>query len=547
MGCGYCGADGLSVSTCKCAAASWYRANNLSGGAKDNPYEPSGSCGYCGKSGEKVTTCKCEAAEWYRSEGLSGGARSNPYPGKASKEETGESTPQTPALKSFLERVQDAEDRDTKSKEGAEKPESPATGPPVSRQRSAVSRLSRGLGTFEDQKLLRVEDFESDVTQDMLRRGLKLPEHVPLVTPSFATKDLINTKKLNPDGSFAGGDISHQTTRSGKIEGSGAGRDPWSVCDYLRDSLCWPRDSIFIDAEQFGIYAHPEDWAGGQSDSYTETGKLRPWTAQGTFTVERTIEDSGKTMEGLLQRNYRGVYKWAQRVSPVLLYFFSAGWTDSDNCRVELDDILHELSEAGGGGVGIRERRVVIFVVLDRVVLKMAKAQQRRFKELCLEKQQIHLVDLSPYMDWIESHATGKGGKKLELAETSEGIQELRSILEKQFGCGSERAYREERELWLREQTQPRRQLPDLKGVPVRVHYLPQFQRRLDINTATVEQMVERLPGVGKTRAGLIYEFIKKKGRIQSLDDLLTIHGIGDGTVNKLEPFVYVDSLPEVK
>ena len=101
--------------------------------------------------------------------------------------------------------------------------------------------------------------------------------------------------------------------------------------------------------------------------------------------------------------------------------------------------------------------------------------------------------------------------------------------------------------MWLREQTQPRRQLPDLKGVPVRVHYLPQFQRRLDINTATVEQMVERLPGVGKTRAGLIYEFIKKKGRIQSLDDLLTIHGIGDGTVNKLEPFVYVDSLPEVK
>ena len=143
-----------------------------------------------------------------------------------------------------------------------------------------------------------------------------------------------------------------------------------------------------------------------------------------------------------MQNNYRGVYKWAQRVSPVLLYFFSAGWQDSPNCLVELDDILCELGESGGGGIGIRERRVVIFVVLDSDVLKMATKQQTRFKKTCLDTQQIHLVDLSPYMDWVENHAAGKGGKKLELAETSEGIRQLRTILEETFGSGSESAWR---------------------------------------------------------------------------------------------------------
>ena len=94
----------------------------------------------------------------------------------------------------------------------------------------------------------------------------------------------------------------------------------------------------------------------------------------------------------------------------------------------------------------------------------------------------------------------------------------------------------------MREQKAPHRQLPDLRGVPVRVHYLPHFQRRLDINSASVEQMVERLPGVGKARAEKIFDFIKEKGGVQSLDDLLSVHGIGDGILDKLEPFVCVAS-----
>ena len=170
-----------------------------------------------------------------------------------------------------------------------------------------TSEYRRGLGTLEKGLLRKTASFDADTTASLLAAGAKMPEHVPLVTPSFATRDLVNNG-TNSDGTFAGGDFG---------ELSGAGRDPWSVCDFLRDALHWPRDAIFIDSEQFGFYAHPADFAQGQSLTYVEDGTWRPWCAEGSFEVEPKDD----TKEGRLrpQRNYRGVFKWAQRVSPVLM------------------------------------------------------------------------------------------------------------------------------------------------------------------------------------------------------------------------------------
>ena len=55
--------------------------------------------------------------------------------------------------------------------------------------------------------------------------------------------------------------------------------DPWSVCDYLRERASWNYDSVFIDAEAYGMYA---EW--------------------------------------------HTVYQWAQRNCEVMVMFISRGW-----------------------------------------------------------------------------------------------------------------------------------------------------------------------------------------------------------------------------
>ena len=58
-----------------------------------------------------------------------------------------------------------------------------------------------------------------------LLEGVRMPIYEPLMCASFAAKNL---------GGKDGG------------EHDQAGRDPWSICDYLRDSLKWPASLIFI-------------------------------------------------------------------------------------------------------------------------------------------------------------------------------------------------------------------------------------------------------------------------------------------------------------
>ena len=60
-----------------------------------------------------------------------------------------------------------------------------------------------------------------------------------------------------------------------------------------------------------------------------------------------------------VKRNYRSVYKWAQRNSPINLFFLSKEWLQSDNCTVELDDMKDPLYYENS-------ERMVILVFLDQ-------------------------------------------------------------------------------------------------------------------------------------------------------------------------------------
>ncbi len=63
---------------------------------------------------------------------------------------------------------------------------------------------------------------------------------------------------------------------------------------------------------------------------------------------------------------------------------------------------------------------------------------------------------------------------------------------------------------------------------------------RININTASAAEL-ERLPGVGATRAQAIIAFRQERGAFSSVDELLRVDGIGPGILNGLRPYVTVE------
>jgi comEA protein len=67
-----------------------------------------------------------------------------------------------------------------------------------------------------------------------------------------------------------------------------------------------------------------------------------------------------------------------------------------------------------------------------------------------------------------------------------------------------------------------------------------EIQGPLDLNTATTKQL-EALPGIGDHLArSIIASRNARGGRFQSVDELLKIDGIGEKTLEKIRPYVYV-------
>ncbi|KRE75007.1 ComEA family DNA-binding protein [Paenibacillus sp. Soil750] len=61
----------------------------------------------------------------------------------------------------------------------------------------------------------------------------------------------------------------------------------------------------------------------------------------------------------------------------------------------------------------------------------------------------------------------------------------------------------------------------------------------LDLNTATLEQL-DKLPGIGESKAKTILEYRMKKGRFKRVEELKDVKGIGDKMFDKLKGFIYV-------
>ena len=62
-------------------------------------------------------------------------------------------------------------------------------------------------------------------------------------------------------------------------------------------------------------------------------------------------------------------------------------------------------------------------------------------------------------------------------------------------------------------------------------------QRTVNINTASVEELCEVLPGIGEVKAKRIVEYREAAGGVDSIDELLNVKGIGEKTLEKIRPY----------
>jgi competence ComEA-like helix-hairpin-helix protein len=60
---------------------------------------------------------------------------------------------------------------------------------------------------------------------------------------------------------------------------------------------------------------------------------------------------------------------------------------------------------------------------------------------------------------------------------------------------------------------------------------------KVNVNTASVEEL-QRLPGVGESRAQALVEARTRRGGFKSVDELVEVKGIGAASLEKLRPHV---------
>ncbi len=65
----------------------------------------------------------------------------------------------------------------------------------------------------------------------------------------------------------------------------------------------------------------------------------------------------------------------------------------------------------------------------------------------------------------------------------------------------------------------------------------PGLTGTVNVNTATAEEL-QLLPGIGAARADALIELRKQRGGFKSLEQLKDVKGIGDGSLERLRPYV---------
>ena len=74
-------------------------------------------------------------------------------------------------------------------------------------------------------------------------------------------------------------------------------------------------------------------------------------------------------------------------------------------------------------------------------------------------------------------------------------------------------------------------------------HALPAPEERLDLNTATAEDLIF-LPGIGPTLAQRIVDYREKNGPFTAVDELKNVSGIGEKRLEALRDYVTVEEAP---
>ena len=64
------------------------------------------------------------------------------------------------------------------------------------------------------------------------------------------------------------------------------------------------------------------------------------------------------------------------------------------------------------------------------------------------------------------------------------------------------------------------------------------FAEAININQATLEQLVDNLKGVGAHKAQAIIDYRQQHGNFNSLNDLLKVNGIGATTLEQNKEFM---------
>ena len=252
---------------------------------------------------------------------------------------------------------------------------------------------------------------------------------------------------------------------------------------------------------------------------------------------------SGDRHEG--GRNWKKTFTWAQKKSKVMLYFISNEFYASDNCEGEVRDFSKMI-------VGNQVQASVVFALLDPGLDQRANRDMRELatkaseggindREIRKKFSTDNVFDLSEYMIWDDARREGAGGRKLNLRAAAKGMVALRQkIFELTGGKGDERAYLRDIEQGCacddvvhdgHQQTKT--------GGYVRNRYKDDV-RRIDINTADVNTLKERVPHIGDKRADEIVQLRKKLGGISCLNALAEIDGLAAGgtILCDMEPFV---------
>ena len=60
----------------------------------------------------------------------------------------------------------------------------------------------------------------------------------------------------------------------------------------------------------------------------------------------------------------------------------------------------------------------------------------------------------------------------------------------------------------------------------------------ISLNSATQQELQERLPGIGEKLAQRIVEYREQHGGFQSLEELKNVEGIGDKMLEKIKPYL---------